>query len=183
MDIKFKFLFTTLFLTILSSPAHAYLTACQLVAENAGKSYQAKPSRFASIVPPKELPESMRTTLIERNGMWFIYQTNEEQFDKSECAPKTRDGIEIVPVVYNKTSGHNAVVNGVFAIKTFNEKDIHLVANNYNFKKITQLPNRFTAIFDVKPQSSYDELIKKLQQDKDIEKHIPLLSEPRYKTR
>lgn len=170
-------------LSMVTTSATAYLDACKLVTEKAGKSYQVKNNRFASIVAPEKLPKSITASLIERNGMWFIYQTESEQFAKKQCAPQQLDGIEIVPVVYNQVSGHNAVINGVFMIKTFLQKDINLIANRYNFRKVTQLPNRFTAIFDVKPQTSYDGLIEKLAQDKGIDKLVPLLSEPRYRAR
>lgn len=183
MDIKMKTLLT-IALILTASSAQAYLQACQLVAEKAGESYQVKPNRFASIVAPIDLPQSIATSgLIERNGIWFIYQADSELFEKQQCSPQQKNDIEIVPVLYNQTSGHNAVVNGVFMIKTHQEQDINLVANKYDIRKITQLPNRFTAIFDVKPQDSYDEFIEILSKDKDIEKLIPLLSEPRYRTR
>jgi len=183
MDIKMNKILITAVLLMATTSSNAYLQACQLVAEKAGKSYQIKPNRFASIVSPEELPKSVPASLIERNGMWFIYQASDIQFEEQQCAPQKTNGIEIIPVIYNQTSGHNAVINGVFAIKTYNEKDIHLIADKYNVRKITQLPNRFTAIFDVKPQRSYDELIETLEKDKNIEKMIPLLSEPRYRLR
>lgn len=183
MDTSIKKIIFVMLLTLVNHSANAYLQACQLVAEKAGKSYQVKTLRFATVVAPEDLPKNLTANLLERNGMWFIYQAEDELFSKAECASQKKHGIEILPVLFNRSSGHNAVINGVFAIKTYREKDIHLVANKHNFRKITQLPNRFTAIFDVKPQSSYDALIEQLEDDKDIEKLVPLLSEPRNRTR
>lgn len=170
-------------LLFMATPSFAYLQACQLVAEKAGKQYHSEPNRFASVSAPEDLPESFSATLIERNGMWFIYQADDEWFGKEECAPKTVQGIETVPVLLNKQSGGNAVVNGAFLIKTWQVKHIDEIAPRYHFVKITQLPNRFTAIFDTKPQTSYDQLIEKLESEKDIEIFAPMLSEPRYRAR
>lgn len=173
----------TLFIISLMLSATAYQQACELVAQKAGHSYKVKLNRFASITAPEDLPQSITAELLTRNGMWFIYKSTEDMFTKEQCSPQQRDKINIVPVLFNQSSGHNAVVNGVFLIKTYQEKDINLITNRHNFKKVTQLPNRFSAIFDVKPQDSYDQLIEALDNDKDIEKLVPLLSEPTYSTR
>ncbi len=170
-------------LTSISTQLKAFTHACTLVADKAGNSYQPQPNRFASIVPPNKIPINMQASLIERNGVWFIYQTDNTIFASNQCAPQIINNIEIVPVIFNQNSGSNAVINGVFMIKTHHEDDIHLIANKYNFKKVTQLPNRFTAIFNVKPQTSYDELIIKLLADKNIAKLVPLLTEPRFNQR
>ncbi len=170
-------------LLLFSIASQAYTEACQLVAEKAGKEYQSKPNRFASISAPEDLPASFEVNLIERNGMWFIYQAEQEWFAKEECAPKTIRAVETVPVLLNQMTGRNAVVNGAFLIKTWQVKHIDEIAGRYKFVKVTQLPNRFTAVFDTKPQASYDQLIETLKVEKDIEKFVPLLSEPRYRPR
>lgn len=168
---------------LLSQSAQAYLVACQLVAETAGKQYLAKPERFATITAPEDLPDAIKVTLIERNGMWFIYQADRDWFEREACAPRVVKGIETVPVILNQHSGRNAVVNGAYLIKTWKVEDVDKLIDRYRFSKVTQLPNRFTAIFDTKPQASYDELIEILDRDKDIQLFAPLLSEPRYRPR
>jgi len=161
----------------------AYKHACQLVAQKAGDSYQTKPNRFATNFAPEQLHQDIDATLIERSGIWFIYQTDQVQFARLHCAPRKVHDMTMLPVVLNKASGSNAVVNGVFMLQTHRWEDINLIAQQYSFKKITQLPNRFTAIFDVKPQESYDEMIIKLDNDKNIARIVPLLSEKRHHSR
>lgn len=170
-----------------SSGAWAFTEACQLVAQMAGKTYEAHPKRFGSLTAPQDMPSDIKATYLERNGVWFIYQADQDWFEVEACAPKTElygdQSIEFVPVLLNRQSGQNAVVNGVFLIKTYREADIDLLESRYGFRKVTPLPNRFTAVFDVKPQASYDRLIETLDRDRDIEFAAPLLSEPRYKPR
>ena len=76
------------------SSAQAYQQACDLVAQLSGKMYQAKPNRFASRLAPEDLPQNWSVRLIERNGMWFIYQAKEVWFTKQACAPKILNEID-----------------------------------------------------------------------------------------
>jgi hypothetical protein len=174
-------------LLITSLSAQAFTEACQLVAQMAGPDYQAKPKRFGSLTAPEDMPKSVEASFIERNGGWFIYQASKDWFDVDHCGPKTQTvgstTYEFVPVLLNRRSGSNAVVNGVFLIKTYREEHIGQIAERYGFKVVTPLPNRFTAVFDVKPQVSYDKLIETLDRDRDVEFAVPLLSEPHYRPR
>lgn len=170
---------------MMSLPVQAFTEACQLVAQMAGPSYENKPNRFGSMQSPDEMPKALDAQLIGRNGGWFIYQGDTAWFDVDHCAPIIHSvgshSVEMVPVLLNKQSGHNAVINGIFLIKTYRQEHIDLIAERYGFQKVSPLPNRFTAVFDVKPQTSYDHLIETLDQDRDIEFAAPLLSEPHYR--
>lgn len=181
-----RFLSVLVFLVV-SSSVQAFTEACQLVAQMAGPDYQAKPKRFGSLTAPEDMPKSVEASFIERNGGWFIYQASKDWFDVDHCGPKAQTvgstTYEFVPVLLNRRSGSNAVVNGVFLIKTYREEHIGQIAERYGFKMVTPLPNRFTAVFDVKPQVSYDKLIETLDRDRDVEFAVPLLSEPHYRPR
>lgn len=170
---------------MVSLPVQAFTEACQLVAQMAGPSYENKPDRFGSMRAPSEMPSELDAQLIGRNGGWFIYQGKAAWFDVDHCAPIVSAigsrSVEMVPVLLNKKTGHNAVINGIFLIKTYRQEHIDLIAARYGFQKVSPLPNRFTAVFDVKPQTSYDHLIETLDLDRDIEFAAPLLSEPRYR--
>ncbi len=170
-------------LSLGSYAVYGYQEVCQLVADKAGASYQPKPGRFATTFAPEDLPSSLSVSLLERNGIWFIYQAKSRVFEKKGCAPKVLSNVPIKPVLFNRESGINAVVNGVFLIQTYQAKDLNTLAKKYGFKKVTQLPNRFTAIFDTNPQPSYDSLVQILKKDANIAKLVPLLSEPRYQAR
>lgn len=182
-----KKLFLTSLIILLSPVAQAYTQACQLVAQMAGPAYQPKPNRFGSLTSPQDMPKSVEVTFLEQNGVWFIYQSSQDWFEKETCAPKTETidtkTYEFLPVLLNKQTGQNAVINGIFLIKTYREKHIDMLESRYGFNKVSPLPNRFTAVFDVKPQASYDKLIETLDRDRDIDFAAPLLSEPRYKPR
>lgn len=174
-----------MFIGMTSLPVQAFTEACQLVAQMAGPSYDNKPNRFGSMQSPDEMPEGLNVQLVGRNGGWFIYQGDTAWFDVDHCAPIMNSvgshSIEMVPVLLNKETGHNAVINGIFLIKTYRQEHIDLIAKRYGFQKVSPLPNRFTAVFDVKPQTSYDHLIETLDRDRDIEFAAPLLSEPHYR--
>lgn len=172
-------------LSVVSLPVQAFTEACQLVAKMAGPDYENKPNRFGSMQSPDDIPDEFGAQLIGRNGGWFIYQGKKAWFDMNHCAPNVKSSgtrvVEIVPVLLNKKTGHNAVINGIFLIKTYRQEHIDLIAKRYGFRKVSPLPNRFTAVFDVKPQTSYDHLIETLDRDRDIEFAAPLLSEPHYR--
>lgn len=174
-------------IVIMVPNAQAFTQACQLVAQMAGPDYQAKPKRFGSLTAPEDMPKSVEASFIERNGGWFIYQASKDWFDVDHCGPKAQTvgsmTYEFVPVLLNRRTGSNAVVNGVFLIKTYREEHIEQIAERYGFKMVSSLPNRFTAVFDVKPQVSYDKLIETLDRDRDVEFAVPLLSEPHYRPR
>ena len=181
--------FSLLILGLLgATQARAYLYGCELVAQMAGPAYEIRNQRVASLLIPEQLPSEFQLTLLEQNGGWFIYQADTEWFSKTTCAPIIKQDLsqkvyEFSPVLFNRQTGMNAVINGSFLIKTYKEADIDKIAEQYGFVKVTQLPNRFTAIFDVKPQTSYDELLQRLDRDKNIQVAAPLLSEPRYRLR
>ncbi|MDG4811996.1 hypothetical protein P8629_03150 [Hydrogenovibrio sp. 3SP14C1] len=176
-----KQMFVLVLLAWVSFPIYAFTEACQLVAQMAGPSYENKPNRFGSMRSPSEMPSELGAQFIGRNGGWFIYQGKTAWFDVDHCAPIVSASVEMVPVLLNKKTGHNAVINGIFLIKTYRQEHIDLIAARYGFQKVSPLPNRFTAVFDVKPQTSYDHLIETLDLDRDIEFAAPLLSEPRYR--
>lgn len=162
---------------------NAYTEPCQLVAQMAGAEYEARPNLFASLLPPSKFSEKASVSLVERNGAWFVYEGGGSWFNVDSCAPSIlatlpEDAIEIIPVLINIKTGKSAVVTGLFLIKVYKEKHLGGIANRYHFKKISTLPNRFTAIFDVRPQTSYDALIEYLDRERDIEWIAPLLSEP-----
>lgn len=160
-----------------TNSSYAIQKACDRVAHQAGSHYVSQPDRFATFVAPEELPKELHANLIERSGLWFIYQSDRFQFDKSACAPVDVRGIELVPVVLNERTGSNAVINGVFLIQTWHTGDVESLGARYGFRKITSLPNRFTAVFDSRPQKSYDDVVHRLSNDKDIQHFVPLLSE------
>lgn len=149
----------------------------------AGAEYEVRPNLFASLLPPSKFEEKVSVSLMERNGAWFVYEGESSWFKENACAPSflptlPEDAIEINPVLINVKTGKSAVVNGLFLIKVYREKHLVGIASRYHFKKISTLPNRFTAIFDVRPQTSYDALIEYLDRERDIEWIAPLLSEP-----
>lgn len=177
------FQFFVLCLTLsLPVSAIAYSQSCQLVAQIAGSQYDTRAFWFASLSPPSKLNKKIKATLIERNGAWFVYKGEKDWFGLDYCASKQLkikgEMIEVVPVLYNHQNGRSAVINGVFVIKVYRVSDLSMLSSRYGFKKVSTLPNRFTAIFDTRPQMSYDRMIERLDQDRDIEIVIPVLSEP-----
>lgn len=179
--------FILFFGLLLSHQAWSFGEPCFMVATKAGADiYQPKPKRIASLLPLASLPAEFELTLLERNGAWHIYQTVESWFTKETCAPLRKlydDRVyDFMPVLFNKQSGSSAVIIGSLIIKTYQEDDLNTIESTYGFKKLTQLPNPRMAIFDVKPTTSYDLLLERLGNDKDIEFALPLFSEPRYRT-
>lgn len=172
----------------LSYQAWSFGEPCYQVAQSAGAhTYQTVEKRVASLQPLSKLPPSLGLSLLERNGAWHIYQVPVDWAMPEECAPfnKVVKGqvFEFTPVLLNKQSGASAVIIGSLIIKSYQAEDLLTIESTYGFKMLTQLPNPRMAIFDIKPTASYDELLKTLENDKDIEYAVPLFSEPRYRTR
>lgn len=172
---------------VMVQPASAFTQACQLVAKMAGPAYETKALRVASFTAEAEMPLDFKLSFLEQNGAWFVYQTEQSWFDKESCAPlkkrfENRD-IEFAPVLFNKSTGRNAVITPSFLIKTYNKADIDKMAGRYGFKMLTHLPRGSSAIFDVTGVLSYDRMLEELDRDKDIQVAAPVLSEPRYRLR
>ncbi|PLA73882.1 hypothetical protein CYQ88_09155 [Hydrogenovibrio sp. SC-1] len=168
-------------LLIVSVKSFAFTQSCQLVAKMAGDAYEARPDWFASLSSPSLLNGQLGS-LVERNGAWYIYKTSAVSFKQEQCTTQklvvNGHSVEIVPVLYNRKTHQSAVINGRFLIKVYRVKNLSQLVGRYGFKKVSVLPNRFTAIFDVRPQKSYDYLIERLDQDRDVEWVAPILSEP-----
>ena len=160
----------------------SYVQPCQLVAQVAGDHYETRPVWFASLSPPANFKAGLKVELVERNGAWFIYKGHNAWFDLDECSTKhiTVEGktLAVLPTLYNQQTTKSAIINGTFIIKVYRVDDLKKIAKRYRFKKVSPLPNRFAAIFDVRPQLSYDRMIEILDGDRDIEFVIPVLSEP-----
>lgn len=156
---------------------HQAWSACELVAQLAGKHYVTSPQYAASMHYQAELKP------LTQVGIWQVYaypQDSENQPTHFEaCAPFKRAGVEFFPVLQKQNQF--AVVNGLFMIKTHREADIHRMAQRYGFKLISGLPNRFTAVFDVNAQvnstQDYDAILRQLDRDKDIQTVVPVLIE------
>lgn len=176
----------SLFLLLVSvnTPAWGFSIPCQLVAQMAGnQEYQAKPLRIASMTPASDMPASLQLSHLESHGAWHIYQTPQPWMNKEQCAPMLKQAanrsIEFVPVLLNKSTGHNAVITGSFIIKVYRKTHWERVMQRYGFKLLSPLPSPKSRIVDVKPTDSYDLLIRELDRDKDVALGLPLLSEPR----
>lgn len=169
-------------LCILPIKGFAFTQPCERVAQIAGEDYEVRPNWFASLSAPADLLRGNTAGIVERNGAWYIYEVPVSPFKKEACAPKLWDvgkkQAEIVPVLYNRVLGKSAVINGRFVIKVYRVRHLNQLAKRYEINKVSVLPNRFTAIFDVRPQNSYDLLIEQLDRDRDVELVAPVLSEP-----
>lgn len=160
--------------------ASAYTQACQLVQKMAGvENYQLQPNRMATMNPPESLPAGLNLPLLERHGSWFVYQTSEAWYGRHACAPIEKQGLQWMPVMLNRHTGRNAVLNGTFLLKVYRARDLQKVIQHYGLKLVTYLPKSDSAIVDVLPIASYDELILKLDIDKDVQLLAPIMSEPR----
>ncbi|WP_028485957.1 hypothetical protein [Thiomicrorhabdus chilensis] len=172
---------------ITSQQAAAFTGPCQLVAKMAGPAYETKALRVASFTAESAMPQAFELSFLEQNGGWFIYQTQQSWFDKESCAPLVKwhenKAIEFAPVLFNTSTGRNAVVTPSFLIKTYNKDDIDKMAGRYGFKLLTHLPRGSSAIFDVTGVTSYDRMLEELDRDKDVQVAAPVLSEPRYRLR
>ncbi|MDR9498901.1 MAG: hypothetical protein RI556_06980 [Hydrogenovibrio sp.] len=164
--------------------ANAYTQPCELVAQLAGAPYQVQPDRMATLQPPDlwQAQPQRAPALLQRNGAWFVYQSERPWFERDACAPfqQAVDGQTVtwVPVVLNRQTGVNAVVTSRFVIKVRKQRDLEVLSRRYGFNLITRLPNRFTAVFDVGQPASYDALLETLDRDQDIEYAVPIVSEP-----
>lgn len=162
-----------------STPCFAYTQACQLVQKMAGvDNYQLQPNRIATMNPPDSLPAGVNLPLLERHGSWFVYQTAQPWYSKTECAPLMKHDKQWMPVLLNRQTGHNAVLTGSFLLKVYRAADLDKVIQRYHLKRITYLPKAGSAIVDVLPIDSYDELILQLDIDKDVQLLAPIMSEP-----
>lgn len=165
-----------------SSQVLAYTQPCQLVQKMAGfESYQLQPLRMAAMKAPEDLPAGMKLPLLERHGAWYVYQTPEPWYGTQECAPLMKKGIEFMPIMLNRETGHNAVLTGSFIVKVHRARDLDKVIERYGVTLVTYLPKADSAIVDVRPIKSYDELILKMDIDKDVQLLAPLFSEPRMR--
>ncbi|MBF6057966.1 MULTISPECIES: hypothetical protein [Thiomicrorhabdus] len=177
-------------LIAVSPSSWAWTESCQLVRQMADhRVYQLQTNRVAVMKAADKLDPDWQLELVERHGAWYIYQTPSlvSWFSKENCAPMERtfkeQKIEFMPVLFNRQTGHNAVITGTFVLKTFRAEDIEKVIERYGFKLLTRLPRDNAVIVDVKPTDSYDALIETLDRDKDVDLVAPLFSEPRYKLR
>ncbi|WP_127471101.1 hypothetical protein [Thiomicrorhabdus aquaedulcis] len=173
---------------LVSNQAWSFTQPCELVVKMAdAKVYQAQPNRLASLLPLNKLPEEWQLTQLETHGAWFVYSTTHPDLSYTQCAPLSRlfnnKPYEFMPVFLNKQTGVNAVLTGTFIVKSYEADDLDKIVNRYGFKLLTRLPNPLTAIVDVLPQTSFDTLLETLDRDKDVQFAVPILSEPRYKTR
>lgn len=165
-----------------SNSLWAYTQPCQLVNQMAGmEDYQTKPMRLATMTPPDELSRKFELPLLERHGSWFIYQTPQAWYGKEQCAPLVKNGVEFMPVLLNRHTGHNAVLTGTFLLKVYRSRHLKPVIERYGLKLITYLPKSDSAIVDVRPVDSYDKLIERLDIDRDVQLIAPIFSEPRWK--
>lgn len=146
---------------------HQAWSACDVVAQLAGESYQTA-ERYAATTSLLDHDQP-----ITQVGVWHIYYQDSAWFET--CAPIEQNGVAFFPVLQKQNQF--SVISGVFVIKTFREPDIHLIAERYGFKALSALPNRFSAVFDVNPSADYDALLKRLDYDKDIERVAPVLIE------
>lgn len=161
----------------LSLISHQAWSACELVAQLAGKGYVTSPQYVASMQYQAALNP------LTQVGVWHVYdypqKSPSEPKSFQTCAPIQRAGVEFFPVL--QVQNRFAVINGLFMIITHREPDIHRMAQRYGFKLISGLPNRFTAVFDVNAQvgsgQDYDALLRKLDRDKDIKTVMPVLIE------
>lgn len=169
-------------LFILPIKGFAFTQPCERVAQVAGEDYEVRPNWFASLAAPVRVLKGGSGFLVERNGAWYIYEMPVSPFEKEGCIAKSWNAggeqIEIVPVLYNRVLGKSAVINGRFVIKVYRVRHLNQLVKRYGFNKVSVLPNRFTAIFDVRPQNSYDLMIEQLDRDRDVEWVAPVLSEP-----
>ncbi|MDG6773653.1 hypothetical protein QCB45_04860 [Thiomicrorhabdus sp. ZW0627] len=172
---------------ILPAKGFAFTQPCQLVAKMAGPAYENQPKRIASFTQMKEMPEEWNLTLLEQNGGWFVYETDQSWFDKETCAPVKKwhnnQSIEFSPVLLNRSTGRNAVITPSFIVKTYQKSDIDKISARYGFKLLTMLPRGGSAIFDVSGVTSYDRMLEELDRDKDVQVAAPVLSEPQYRLR
>jgi len=160
----------------------AYTQACQLVQKMAGfESYKLQPLRIAAMKAPEDLPAGMKMPLLERHGGWYVYQTSEPWYGTQQCAPLIKQSVEFMPVMLNRQTGHNAVLTGSFILKVHRAHDLDKVIERYDVTLVTYLPKSDSAIVDVRPIDSYDELILKMDIDKDVQLLAPLFSEPRMR--
>lgn len=165
-----------------SGQVFAYTQPCQLVQKMAGfESYKLQPLRVASMKAPEDLPAGIKLTLLERHGAWYVYQTPEPWYGTQECAPLKKQSIEFMPVMLNRQTGHNAVLTGSFILKVHRARDLETVIERYGVSLVTYLPKADSAIVDVRPIKSYDELILRMDIDKDVQLLAPLFSEPRMR--
>lgn len=166
----------------------AYLLPCQLVTQMAGAEiYEAKLQRVASMSAPSDLPSEFNLELLERQGGWYVYHTPFAWFEKQTCGPQLKTfeqkRFQFMPVLLNKMTGRNAVLTGTFILKTYRTEHLQEVIDRYGFKMVTRLPKANTAIIDVKPIQSYDDMIETLDKDRDVDLIAPIMSEPRFKPR
>lgn len=162
------------------SEARAYSQPCQLVQKMAGfEAYQLQPLRLAAMRAPEDLPAGMDLVLLERHGAWYVYQTPTAWYSTEQCAPLSRQSVEFMPVMLNRATGRNAVLTGSFVLKVHRARDLQSVIDRYRVKLVTFLPKADSAIVDVRPIDSYDELILRMDIDKDVQLLAPLFSEPR----
>jgi hypothetical protein len=173
---------------LFASSAQAYLLPCQLVTQMAGsKVYEAKLQRIASMTAPQDMPSELNLELLERHGGWYIYYTPFSWFERQTCGPQIKTiedkQFQFMPVLLNKMTGMNAVLTGTFILKTYRPEHLEEVIKRYGFKMVTRLPKPNTAIIDVKPITSYDDMIEELDKDRDVDLVAPIMSEPRFKPR
>ena len=153
----------------LSLISHQAWSSCDLVKHLAGDDYKTAPLYAASVDKQPDFDA------IAQVGIWFIYAHPDHQAWFKHCAPMQRLQSTFYPVL--QVADQFAVINGLFLIKPHREQDIHLLEQRYGFNRVSGLPNRFTAVFDVNPVDDYDALIKRLDRDKDIERVVPVLIE------
>jgi len=162
------------------STAYAYTQPCQLVQKMAGfEAYQLQPLRVAAMMAPEDLPAGLDVTFLQRHGGWYVYQTPSAWYSKQQCAPMRKQAVEFMPVMLNRATGHNAVLTGSFILKVHRARDLRKVIDRYKVQLVTFLPKADSAIVDVRPIESYDELILEMDIDKDVQLLAPLFSEPR----
>lgn len=171
-----------------SSPALSILVGCEVVVQKAGLGYEFRNQRAASLMAPEVMPSEFGLSLIERNGAWYIYEAGHDWFGRETCgglSKQAADGkwFEFTPVLLNRHTGKSAIINGTFLIKTHQNSDLEKVAVVFGIKLLTQMPNGSSAIFDVKPQVSYDALLEQLERNVMIQTAVPLLTEQRYQLR
>jgi hypothetical protein len=140
---------------------------CDLVAHLAGQDYQAAPDFWASM---EVLADNQPVAQV---GIWQIYRL--EHLSDSHCGQQAWQGHNFLPVLRHRD--RFAVIHDVWVIKTHRVEDLARIPERYGFQRVSSLPNRFTAVFNIHPTEDYEAFIKRLDRDKAIDRLIPVLVE------
>lgn len=173
---------------LFGNTAFAVLVGCDEVAKKSGLGYEVRNHWAASLQAPEALPVELKLRLIERNGAWYVYETEQDWFERETCGDLSKldenaKSLAFAPVLWSRDSGKSAVIDGTFLIKTHQESDLEKVAAEFGMTLLNRMPSGSSAIFDARPQVSYDHLLEQLARHIRIVTAVPLLAEQRYEMR